>query len=157
QAPFLPIEVAPIVSQLGIGLSAMHRAGLVHANLKARNVFFAGDEVRIGDLGVASALPGALMVGVAGDVYALAAITAEMLGLYGMGPVEEVAPPVRAIINRALSRNPSERFPDVDSLASALLTAFERGRGAGGSGSGSGGIEAVTPPYDGAVGNVEME
>jgi hypothetical protein len=145
EAPFLPIEVAPIVSQLGIGLSAMHRAGIVHANLKARNVFFSGDEVRIGDLGVASALPGALKVGVAGDVYALAAITAEMLGLYGMGPVEEVSPPVRATINRALSRNPAERFPDVDALASALLTAFERGKHCEPE---PGEWETVTPAFD---------
>src|SRR5262249_62338420 len=102
KAPFLPIEVAPIVSQLGIGLSAMHRAGLVHGNLKARNVFFNGDEVRIGDLGVAGSLPPPLVARAqaqsapdeprapeavlgglptaAGAVFALASIAAEMRG-----------------------------------------------------------------------------
>src|SRR5262249_27765323 len=72
QAPLTPIEAQPIVSQLGIGLSAIHRAGLVHGNLKARNVFFAGDEVRIGDLGLAGALAPTMRATVATDVYALA-------------------------------------------------------------------------------------
>jgi serine/threonine protein kinase len=175
EAPFLPVEVAPIVSQLGVGLSAAHRAGLVHGNLKARNVFFAGDEVRIGDLGVAGSLPPPLVARaqaqsapdeprapeaalgglptVAGDVYALASITAEMLGLrqprrQWEGPAtpppgtrpgeggaggrvaenaaEEVPPALRAVVERALSRNPRDRFADVDALASALLTAFQR-------------------------------
>jgi hypothetical protein len=137
QAPFLPIEVAPIVSQLGVGLSAIHRAGLVLANLTPRSIFFAGDEIRIGDLGVAGSLPAGRYPTAAGDVYALAAVTAEMLGLGGEGLAGEVPVPVRAVLERALSRDPAARFTDADALASALLTAFERGRlpaGAGGEG-----------------------
>jgi hypothetical protein len=137
QAPLMPVEVQPIVSQLGIGLSAIHRAGLVHGNLKAHNVFFEGDEVRIGDLGLAAALPGGLRATVASDVHALAELTAEMLGLGPDGRGEgapDLPPAVRATLARALSRHSRERFPDVDGLAAALLTAFERGeRGDGAS------------------------
>ena len=55
--PLLALEAQPIVSQIGVGLSAIHQAGLVHGNLRPSSIYFAGDEIRISDLGVASALP----------------------------------------------------------------------------------------------------
>ena len=55
--PLLALEAQPIVSQIGVGLSAIHQAGLVHGNLRSTSIYFSGDEIRISDLGVASALP----------------------------------------------------------------------------------------------------
>jgi hypothetical protein len=168
-APYAPVEVTPILSQIAAGLAAVHRAGLLHGNLKARNVFFAGEEVRIGDLGVAAALPIAVVRaaqgapppdrpqdrrGVADDVHALATLTAEMLGLRpatkaqegpetpppevtarrggAPPPGEEIPAAVRAALDRALSPQTRERFPDVDAFAAALLPALQGGPGRAG-------------------------
>jgi serine/threonine-protein kinase len=172
EAPFLPVEVGPVVSQLCAGVADLHRAGLLHANLRARNVYFAGDEIRIGDLGVAGALPPPLVASIAAregrgqvrpdrapelgagraptqgtDLYALAAIVAEMLGLSGPAAGDGVAPSVRAALGRALSPNPAARFPDADALAAALLTAFERERphaGPGAAGDVTPALERIT-------------
>ena len=148
--PLLALEAQPIVSQIGVGLSAIHRVGLVHGNLRAASVYFAGDEIRISDLGVASALPAEIVAlaeahaGKSGgrapeaaagrrslpasDVYAFAVLTAQMLGLLSPSSRDEVPVPrsVRVVLRRALSPNPRDRYPDVDTFAGALVTAFER-------------------------------
>ncbi len=101
--PLLALEAQPIVSQIGVGLSAIHQAGLVHGNLRPSSIYFAGDEVRVSDLGVASALPAEIVAlaeqhagqasgrspeaaagrrsSPASDVYAFAHLTGQMLGL----------------------------------------------------------------------------
>src|SRR6185295_7455935 len=148
--PLLALEAQPIVSQIGVGLSAIHRVGLVHGNLRAASVYFAGDEIRISDLGVASALPAQIVAlaqahagksggrapeaaagrrsSPASDVYAFAVLTAQMLGLLNASSRDEVPVPrsVRVVLRRALSQNPRDRYPDVDTFAGALVTAFER-------------------------------
>jgi serine/threonine protein kinase len=148
--PLLALEAQPIVSQIGVGLSAIHRVGLVHGNLRAASVYFAGDEIRIADLGLASALPAEIVAlaeahagkgggrapevaegrrsSPASDVYAFAVLTAQMLGLLSPRSRDEVPVPrsVRVVLRRALSQNPRDRYPDVDSFAGALVTAFER-------------------------------
>jgi serine/threonine protein kinase len=148
--PLLALEAQPIVSQIGVGLSAIHQAGLVHGNLRATSVYFAGDEIRISDLGVASALPAEIVAlaeqhagkasgrspeaaagrrsSPASDVYAFAHLTAQMLGLLSPRSRDEVPVPrsVRAVLTRALSPNPRDRYADVDTFAGALVTAFER-------------------------------
>ena len=51
-----------------------------------------------------------------------------MLGLLSPRSRDEVPVPrsVRAVLTRALSPNPRDRYPDVDTFAGALVTAFER-------------------------------
>jgi hypothetical protein len=148
--PLLAVEAQPIVSQIGVGLSAIHRASLVHGNLRAASVYLMGDEIRIGDLGVASALPPGIVAlaethagrgggrapeassgrtcSPSSDVYAFAVLTAQMLGLLSARSRDEVPvpPSVRAVLRRALSQSPRDRYPDVDTFAGALVTAFER-------------------------------
>jgi serine/threonine protein kinase len=148
--PLLALEAQPIVSQIGVGLSAIHRVGLVHGNLRAASIYFAGEEIRIADLGVASALPAEIVAlaeahagkgggrapeaaagrrsSPASDVYAFAVVTAQMLGLLSPQSRDEVPVPrsVRVVLRRALSQNPRDRYADVDSFAGALVTAFER-------------------------------
>ncbi len=148
--PLLALEAQPIVSQIGVGLSAIHQAGLVHGNLRSSSIYFAGDEVRVSDLGVASALPAEIVAlaeqhagkssgrspeaaagrrsSPASDVYAFAHLTGQMLGLLSPRSRDEVPVPraVRAVLTRALSQNPRDRYPDVDTFAGALVTAFER-------------------------------
>jgi len=148
--PLLALEAQPIVSQIGVGLSAIHQVGLVHGNLRSSSIYFAGDEIRISDLGVASALPAEIVAlaeqhagngsgrspeaaagrrsSPASDVYAFAHLTAQMLGLLSPRSRDEVPVPrsVRAVLTRALSANPRDRYADVDTFAGALVTAFER-------------------------------
>ena len=148
--PLLALEAQPIVSQIGVGLSAIHGAGLVHGNLRAASVYFAGDEIRIADLGLASALPAEIVAlaeqhagkgagrapeaaagrrsSPASDVYAFAVMTAQMLGLLSPRSRDEVPVPrsVRTVLRRALSQSPRDRYADVDTFAGALVTAFER-------------------------------
>jgi hypothetical protein len=148
--PLLAVEAQPIVSQIGVGLSAIHGLGLVHGNLRAANIYLAGEEIRIADLGLASALPPDVVAlaeanagknagrapeaaagracSPASDVYAFAVLTAQMLGLLSPRSREEVPVPssVRAVLRRALSQNPRDRYGDVDTFAGALVTAFER-------------------------------
>jgi serine/threonine protein kinase len=148
--PLLALEAQPIVSQIGVGLSAIHQAGLVHGNLRSTSIYFAGDEIRVSDLGVASALPAEIVAlaeqhagkasgrspeaaagrrsSPASDVYAFAHLTGQMLGLLSPRSRDEVPVPrsVRAVLTRALSPNPRDRYADVDTFAGALVTAFER-------------------------------
>ncbi len=148
--PLLALEAQPIVSQIGVGLSAIHQAGLVHGNLRPGSIYFSGDEIRISDLGVASALPAEIVAlaeahagrgggrspeAAAGrrssppsDVYAFARLTAQMLGMLSPRSRDDVPVPtsVRAVLQRAMSQNPRDRYSDVDTFAGALVTAFER-------------------------------
>lgn len=147
--PMLAVEAQPIVSQLGVGLSAIHRAGLVHGNLKARNVFMADDELQIADVGVAAALPPDQVAqaqaalgrdtgrapeavaggpwGRAGDIYSFGVLVGQMLGMFPPNQDYEVPSAIADVVWRALAENPRERYADVDAFASALLTTFERG------------------------------
>jgi serine/threonine protein kinase len=148
--PLLALEAQPIVSQIGVGLSAIHQAGLVHGNLRPGSIYFSGDEVRISDLGVASALPAEIVAlaeahagrgsgrspeAAAGrrssppsDVYAFAHLTAQMLGMLSPRSRDDVPVPtsVRSVLQRGMSQNPRDRYSDVDTFAGALVTAFER-------------------------------
>jgi serine/threonine protein kinase len=150
RVPLLALEAQPIVSQIGVGLSAIHSAGLVHGNLRAASVYFAGEDIRIADLGLASALPAEIVAlaekhagkgggrapeaaagrrsSPASDVYAFAVMTAQMLGLLSPRSRDEVPVPrsVRIVLRRALSQSPRDRYADVDTFAGALVTAFER-------------------------------
>ncbi|HET6284748.1 MAG TPA: protein kinase [Polyangia bacterium] len=147
--PMLAVEAQPIVSQIGVGLSAIHAAGLVHGNLKARNIFFPDEQVQIADVGIAGGLSPALVAQAeaslgrdtgrapeaaagepwsrAGDIYSFGVIVGQMMGMFPPNQDYEVPSAISDVVWRALSENPRDRFADVDAFASALLITFERG------------------------------
>jgi serine/threonine protein kinase len=147
--PMLAVEAQPIVSQIGVGLSAIHAAGLVHGNLKARNIFFPDEQVQIADVGIAGGLAPEMVAQAeaslgrdtgrapeaaagepwsrAGDIYSFGVIVGQMMGMFPPNQDYEVPSAISDVVWRALSENPRERFADVDAFASALLVTFERG------------------------------
>jgi serine/threonine-protein kinase len=59
--PMPPGELVPILVSVSDALATLHRAGLVHRDVKPSNILFAADRVKLGDLGLArsEAGPGA--------------------------------------------------------------------------------------------------
>jgi serine/threonine-protein kinase len=51
--PMSPDELVPILVAVTSGLAALHRAGLVHRDVKPSNILFAADRVKLGDFGLA--------------------------------------------------------------------------------------------------------
>ena len=59
--PMPPGELVPILVSVSDALATLHRAGLVHRDVKPSNILFAADRVKVGDFGLArsDAGPGA--------------------------------------------------------------------------------------------------
>ena len=53
EARMPPDELVPILVAVGDALAALHRAGLVHRDVKPANILFAADRVKLGDFGLA--------------------------------------------------------------------------------------------------------
>ena len=51
--PMPPGELVPILVSVSDGLATLHRAGLVHRDVKPSNILFAADRVKLGDFGLA--------------------------------------------------------------------------------------------------------
>jgi len=138
--PMSPDELVPILVAVSGGLAALHRAGLVHRDVKPSNILFAADRVKLGDFGLARSdtevseltQPGTAMGtlgylaperlrGAAGDaasdVYALG--TVGYLGLTGRMP--RAVGSVRDVVESA-----DLRPPPVSGAAPALGTAFDQ-------------------------------
>ena len=137
--PMSPDELIPILVAVTGGLAALHRAGLVHRDVKPSNILFATDRVKLGDFGLARSQaevseltqPGTAigtlgylaperLRGEAGDaasdVYALG--TVAFLGLTGQMPRPSGS--VRDVVAAAALRP-----PPVSGAAPGLGTAFD--------------------------------
>jgi len=125
-------------------LAAVHRAGLVHRDVKPENVLITPrEEIRLMDLGLALARDGALRlsgtgdfvgtllyaapeqvlgepVGPAADLYALGLLLVELVAGKHPGTVAPLAPPGAAAVASAL-RGAAEVSPFYEALANALL------------------------------------
>ena len=57
--PMPPGELVPILVSVSDALATLHRAGLVHRDVKPSNILFAADRVKVGDFGLARSEAGA--------------------------------------------------------------------------------------------------
>jgi hypothetical protein len=159
----LPVDwTLHVLGQSAEGLSAAHRAGVVHRDIKPGNLMVRPDGVvKLTDFGIAQARDAApltrtgMVVGTAqylspeqaqgfevtsaSDVYSLGVVAYECLT--GVRPFDgssqvaialahinrpppplpdDVPPGVRALVERALAKDPAQRFPDGGAFAEAI-------------------------------------
>jgi tRNA A-37 threonylcarbamoyl transferase component Bud32 len=159
----LPVDwTLHVISQSADGLSAAHRAGVVHRDIKPGNLIVRPDGVvKLTDFGIAQARDAApltrtgMVVGTAqylspeqaqgmevtaaSDVYSLGVVAYECLS--GARPFDgasqvaialahinrpppplpaEIPPAVRLLVERALAKDPANRFPDGGAFAEAI-------------------------------------
>ncbi len=125
----------------GVQLTQLHRAGMLHGDVKPANIIVRADgSATLVDLGLATAWgPGGarpegltpryaapeLFEGepltVRGEVYALGASLRD--AIEGCPGDTEIVDALREVERRATSRDPSHRFPSVDELGAAIAAA----------------------------------
>ena len=138
-----PVAAVRVAVQVARALEHGHRAGLVHADVKAANILLCDDafgntQVKVSDFGIAKATVEGADDGEdptseseqRADVHALGAVLYEMLS--GRPPLEEGEPPrlrrlrnriprqLDAVVMRALAAEPEERYGSATELRSAL-------------------------------------
>jgi hypothetical protein len=143
-------EVVAMFRQVGAGLAAVHRAGLVHRDFKPDNVLVdAMGRARVADFGltriddnetppmtktgVMMGTPGYMApeqqfgsgVDARADQYSFCVALREALGGRPLDDARWKAVPeaVRAVVTRGLSYDPDERFPTLEALLDALAAA----------------------------------
>jgi eukaryotic-like serine/threonine-protein kinase len=159
----LPVDwTLHVLTQSADGLSAAHRAGVVHRDIKPGNLLVRPDGVvKLTDFGIAQARDAApltrtgmvvgtaqylspeqaqgMEVNAASDVYSLGVVAYECLA--GARPFDgasqvaialahinrpppplpaDVPPAVRLLVERALAKDPADRFPDGGAFAEAI-------------------------------------
>jgi streptogramin lyase len=155
EGPLPPARAIALLGQVAEALDAAHAAGIVHRDVKPHNVLVEGDRAFLSDFGLAKALgdSGALSgasvvgtaeymspeqwrgasVGPAADIYSLGCVLFE--ALTGIVPYArkdadtepEMPEGLDAVIERAVSKDPAERYPS----AGALIAAAREREGAG--------------------------
>jgi DNA-binding beta-propeller fold protein YncE len=155
EGPLPPSRAIALLGQVAAALDAAHAAGIVHRDVKPHNVLVEGDRAFLSDFGLAKALgdSGALSgasvvgtaeymspeqwrgaaVGPAADVYSLGCVLYE--SLTGIVPYArkdadtepEMPEGLDAVIERAVSKDPADRYPS----AGALIAAAREREGAG--------------------------
>jgi hypothetical protein len=155
QGGALPLDVAVgVIIQAAGALSAAHRAGIVHRDVKPGNILLGGDvpyHVFLTDFGLAVsetasrsltatgewigtleyAAPEQLRgdaVDARADVYALGCVLFACLTGHPPRAAEtapEIAPAMNAVLRRALAKRREDRFASVDAFASAVAAAAD--------------------------------
>ncbi len=154
EGPLQPERAIHLLGQVAEALDAAHAAGIVHRDVKPHNVLVEGARAYLSDFGLAKAYAetgpggGASVVGTveymapeqwrgervgpAADVYALGCVLYEALtGVVPYARKESDVEPelprgIETVIERAVSRDPAERYP----TAGALIEAARERQGA---------------------------
>jgi DNA-binding beta-propeller fold protein YncE len=154
EGPLPPRQAIDLLAQVAAALDAAHAAGIVHRDVKPHNILLEGDRAYLSDFGLAKALgdSGVLSdasivgtveymspeqwrganVGPAADVYSLGCVLYETLT--GVAPFArqdgasepEMPRGLDEVIERAVAKDPAERYP----TAGALIEAARRRQGA---------------------------
>jgi serine/threonine protein kinase/DNA-binding beta-propeller fold protein YncE len=155
EGPLPPARAVALLGQVAEALDAAHAAGIVHRDVKPHNVLVEGDRAFLSDFGLAKALgesgvvSGTSVVGTAeymspeqwrggavgppADIYSLGCVLYEALtGIVPYGRKDADTEPempegLDAVIERAVSKDPADRFPS----AGALIAAAREREGGG--------------------------
>jgi TolA-binding protein len=118
-----------LLNQAALGLHTAHQAGLVHGHLSAGRIVLTGDGIlKACGLGEPPWLlepePGEEAYGddAASDLTALGRIAAGWARVRGKGKGKPLPEALQAVLQRLVTEDPAERFPD----AAALLEALDR-------------------------------